>query len=230
MFRFFNKYLFLPIIDFFIPNKCINCSNTLSHKEYYLCDNCFESMEFHKNNNHESFSLFSYKENLKFLVMKLKYNDNPKIGIILGEKLGLKLLEYDLLDFSSPDKYFLVPVPLHIKRKKTRKYNQALCISKGLENIIKFPTIDDLVSRSKDNISQTQLDSDLERKENVKNIFKISQIDSNLKNRIPIIVDDIITTGATTKELIKVLNNNGFKSSFAISVGAPENIINEEEF
>ena len=225
MFRLINKYLFLPIIDFFIPNKCINCSKSLTENNYYLCDTCFDTLKLHKNIHSESFSLFHYKDNLKFLVMKLKYDDNPKVGIILGEKLGEKLKKFDLLDFNIPNKYFLIPVPLHKKRKKVRKYNQALYIAKGLENILKIPIKDDLIIRTEDNISQTELSNDIERKKNVKNIFKIIQKDKNLKEKIPIIIDDIITTGATTKELIKILSKNGYKNSFAISVAAPEGII-----
>lgn len=231
MFKFINKYFLHPLIDFFIPNKCINCSSSLSDDEYYLCDICFETTKFHKNVNYESFSLFSYKDNLKFLVMKLKYEDNPEVGIILGEKLGDKIKEYELLDFSEEEKYFLIPVPLHNKRKKIRKYNQALHIAKGLENIIKIPVVDNLVKRTEDNISQTQLESDIERKENVKGIFEILTKDNKLKNKIPIIVDDIITTGATTKEIIRVLDKKGYKNAFAISVAAPEKreVLGEDE-
>jgi len=229
MLRFLNKYLFLPIIDFFIPNKCVNCSKSLSENNYYLCDTCYDTLKLHKNIHPESFSLFHYKDNLKFLVMKLKYDDNPKVGVKLGEKLGEKLQKFDLLDFSTPNKYFLIPVPLHKKRKKIRKYNQALYIAKGLGNILGIPIVDDLVTRTKDNISQTELSNDKERKENVKNIFKVIQKDDNLEDKIPIIIDDIITTGATTKELIKALNSNGYKNSFAISVAAPEGVLTLED-
>ncbi len=164
--------------------------------------------------------------------MKLKYEDNPEVGVKLGEKLALKLKEFNLLDFKSRNKYFLIPVPLHKKRKKTRKYNQAYHIAKGIENILKFPVVDNLVVRTKDNISQTQLDNDVERKENVKDIFKLIKNENNfevIKAKVAIIVDDIITTGSTIKEVNDVLIKNGFKNSFGISVAAPEKKIENYE-
>ena len=99
----------------------------------------------------------------------------------------------------------IIPLPLHRNRKRKRGYNQCDFIAEGIKEVTGLPIERDVVLRMVDNTSQTHLLSS-ERKENVKDIFELKHPET-IKGKHLLLVDDVITTGATTiscgKELAK---------------------------
>lgn len=177
----------------------------------YVCRKCLDELELHKNDSKNSISVFSYNDSIRSLIHELKYNNRPEIGYVLGAEMGKRLKGY-----IETDKAVLLPVPLHKNRRRKRGYNQSEKICEGFSFESSIPMHTDIIYRKKNNISQTRLNAAL-RHENVKDIFEFreSEID---KDTLIILIDDIITTGATAKEASGVLKRNGFSNFFALSV------------
>ena len=125
------------------------------------------------------------------LLHQLKYNDCPEIGERLGKAYGRDLSatslarEFDLI----------VPVPLHRSRLRQRGYNQSAHFAKGLSETLQIPWDESISMRTQATASQTRKNR-RERWENVRQGFAIKKAESVLGKRI-LLVDDVITTGAT---------------------------------
>jgi len=137
------------------------------------------------------------------------------VGIFLGRKLASE--KSDILKSWRAD--FIIPVPLFKLKEVERGYNQSYYIAKGISQVISIPIANKFVKRVKNTISQTTLNYE-ERKENLDRAF-ILQKRENIKSKRAIIVDDVITTGATVSEIAKVLKENGAEKVFALSVATP---------
>ncbi|HQP69446.1 MAG TPA: ComF family protein [Clostridiales bacterium] len=208
-------YFISCILDFLFPQSCLVCAKYLND-EIYICRKCLNNLEIHKNESKNYMSVFSYNDTIKTLIHELKYNGRPELGYIFGKEMGKRLKEY----FES-GKTVLIPVPLHIKRLKKRGYNQSELICSGLSEVTGLEVRKDILVRKLNNMSQTRLNA-AGRSENVKGIFDYSgaQLD---KDTLIILVDDLITTGATSKEASQTLKKYGFINFFAVSVATSSN-------
>lgn len=134
------------------------------------------------------------------LIHEFKYRSRPEIAFWLGEWMGKKFLE----NFTSQSIVdYIVPIPLTKERQKKRGYNQAEKIADGISTITGIPVLNNLLVRKKFIVSQTKLNVS-GRKENVKNSFGIKD-DSMFNGKHFLIVDDVLTTGATVLEVVKLL-------------------------
>ncbi len=177
-------------------NECANCIDNEPHFEKIL-----------------SIALFG--EGTRELLHALKYEK----GFYVIKDL-MKILE----NFEPSKNYLkdaiLVPVPLHKKRIKKRKFNQSLLLAKAIVKI--FPEnnlkVAEILRRSKDTQSQTTLGKP-ERRRNVENAFKILETNYDIpKSSKIILLDDVATTGATLSECAKVLKKSGFKNVYAFAL------------
>jgi ComF family protein len=136
------------------------------------------------------------------VVYELKYNDRPDIGIVLGRMMANELQDSGF--FEGID--MLVPVPLAPRRERQRGYNQSRQLALGISEISGLPVSDCAVRRTVFKGSQTEL-SRWDRQENVEDVFRLRDADV-LNRRHVLLVDDIVTTGATVtacaRELLKV--------------------------
>ncbi|HYM34631.1 MAG TPA: ComF family protein [Steroidobacteraceae bacterium] len=124
------------------------------------------------------------------LIHHAKYNSMMQIAVKLGKISGQRLPS-TLHTFD-----YLVPIPLHRTRLAERGYNQAERIAKGLSKSINVPiSRSTLLRRIKPTPTQTGLTAG-EREENVRDAFALSA-NTNLKGKKVILVDDVMTTGAT---------------------------------
>ena len=201
------------------PKTCVACSNSLAGNEEHVCTVCLSNLpqtNFWKQADNPiaktfwgrvsieaaaSFLFFEKDSPLQHMLYHLKYQGRSEIGVILGKLFGAKLenSEFDQIDA-------IVPVPLHKKRLKNRGYNQSEMIAQGLSHILKKPLFTKTVIRHKATRSQTSK-ARFDRWLNVKGVFKVTDPES-ITNKHLLVVDDVITTGATTEsfvqELIKV--------------------------
>lgn len=142
---------------------------------------------------------------------QLKYRNKPLVGQRLGKTLGLKLIEEGSL-FSSID--MIVPVPLHWKKEQQRGYNQALQIALGIQQATQWKVEENNLVRIKENISQTKR-TKYERWENVSEIFEVKNQEA-IQHKHILLVDDVITTGATLEACVHALKKvEGVKVSVA---------------
>ncbi|MGL4364133.1 MAG: ComF family protein [Bacteroidales bacterium] len=135
------------------------------------------------------------------LVHKLKYKNKPFIGVELGAILGKYLQNASL--YSTIDA--IIPVPLHPKRQKKRGYNQSEQIAIGIMRSFGKVTITNVLKKAKYNETQTKKNRN-ERFKNVENVFAINNPDL-IENKHLLLVDDVITTGATIGACINAIQS-----------------------
>jgi ComF family protein len=190
------------------PRYCAACGHALYMNENILCLRCYAGLPrtgFHHDPENEvaqmfwgripaeyatAFMYFAKGSRYQQILHELKYNGQKQIGIAMGHMFGNEIKN---TPFSGAD--LIIPVPLHPVKLKTRGYNQSELIAQGISEILHLPLETTLVSRVIDTRSQTHK-SRYERWENVRHIFHCKNPEA-LKNKHVILVDDVITTGAT---------------------------------
>jgi ComF family protein len=204
-------------ISLIFPRICAGCGNSLWKNEEGLCQLC----EYHlpKTNFHfesenpvsrlflgkvsietgSAFLYFNKGSKVQRMVHQLKYKGRKDIGIYLGDQYG-QTLKYAPL-FNSADA--IIPVPLHKKRYMQRGYNQSEQFAIGLSRAMNIPVNRYLLLRIKATETQTRK-SRFSRYQNVKEIFTVTS-PLEWTGRHLLLVDDVITTGATLESCIQAL-------------------------
>lgn len=184
------------------PSFCISCRLFPEKQQVsFLCDNCLAqikpvvSVELPASGNMRKqrksvrvFALSDYRDPLKSLI-RAKNHGNilaaRQLGIVMGKLLPATSLECDCL----------VPVPLHPTRYARRGFNQSKIIAETLGKILNKPVVDCL-KKIKRTPFQARLNAHA-RKENTRNVFRCTKTAASLKNKHIVIIDDLMTTGAT---------------------------------
>lgn len=183
----------------FISNpRCQICSKPLK-TDQEKCQKCLEKLP----NYDSSTIIFIYEKTISNMILSFKYNDNTYICKKLGKIFASKINEH-------PIKFNIVTgVPLHKKRLRSRKYNQSIILAKHVANNLRnTKLIPDLLIRTNFNKSQAHLNEE-QRMENLKNAFDINPKYKNLvQGKNILIIDDVITTGATLENCCLVLKEN----------------------
>ncbi len=209
--------LFESFLSLFFPNRCITCGRPLKQHETYLCESCLTDLpKTHIISPKDNIITKSFWDRvpLKFAYSFLRYTKHSVVqkvlfaikyfgaadfAVFMGELFGKHLKSINF-----PENFdFFLPIPLHPRKKKIRGYNQAEEIARGLSNILKIPIVKDAVVRTVFTQTQTHLSAE-QRWQNVKGIFKIVRPKA-LKNKHIIIIDDVLTTGATIESLCETL-------------------------
>ena len=185
-----------------ISHACRACGIPLDEAQS-ICGQCLKSppkVDY-------SLSLYHYEIPIDYLITELKFAQKLSHAAILGFLLKQQLLKNNPKDL--PDA--LLPVPLHRKRLIKRGFNQSLEITKIVAKELNIPIENQLIQRSKATRAQTELNLK-QRKTNIKGCFNLK----NPNEKMPdlqhiVIIDDVVTTGATTNELAKVLKSAGIK-------------------
>ena len=139
---------------------------------------------------------YSKYSRYKQLIHEVKYHSHRLLGRHLGRMLGMRLAGRCEADC-------IVPVPLHPKRERARGFNQALEIARGVSEVTGMEVMEDVLVRVKDNVSQTGKNA-TERRENVAGIFEARNV-ARIRGRHVLLLDDVITTGATVGACLRVL-------------------------
>jgi len=216
------------LLDFFIPRLCTGCSKKLISGESILCENCYNSLqrtsiellrsEFERKflseqiiDDFYSPFIFEKGEALQSLIHELKYSKR----FLYGNYLGTIIAEYAKQNIQNWEIDYIVPIPLHRMKKIERGYNQAYFIAKGISKKTKLKLKPGIIRRRRFTESQTQF-SLSERKVNMEGAFAVKS-KLNLNGKRILLVDDVITTGATTSEAGKLLKNVKAEKVFAVS-------------
>lgn len=212
------------LISIAFPNNCIGCNEVLLKGEEFICLKCnvqipfcedyiFNSSDWLTDANTQLLGLFFYDKKgvTQSIIHEIKYKGNIKLASYLGEIAGVNLKTKGV------NVDTIIPVPLHKKRLKQRGYNQAEEIAKGIGKSLNKEVLTNLLVRTKYTQTQTSKDKQL-REENILNAFDINlKQQKEIKNVL--LVDDVITTGATINECLKTLNKIPNINVFVISLG-----------
>lgn len=210
------------LIDFIFPKTSIISDVRLSenNSNQYLRDEEISSISKvtsndlidlkEKINSEYTFSVFAFREGDDFakIIYQLKYGGMKNLGLYLGELLGAELEIYltknDINDFD-----LIIPVPLYKTKLRERGFNQSDYICKGINKKLNLKFLPDLVRRVRYTSTQTKLNRE-QRIINMKDAFEINKKYENcIHDKRIILVDDVVTTGSTVNEVIKVLKENG---------------------
>lgn len=193
-------------INFLAPPLCRFCSRP-QEKENSICSSCRKKIFPYS----RLIAIAKYNWPLKNLIHHLKYRHCQFIADYLGKIMIKHLLT---IGFSPPYDCCIIPVPQHRLRRKIRGYNQSLLLAERVANYFKIPLRDDIIIIKEYRNSQTKL-SFKKRQSNLKGIFAIN---SPLKEKRVILVDDIFTTGSTIYECARTIKLSGAEDITAITL------------
>ncbi|MBX2921712.1 MAG: ComF family protein [Chitinophagaceae bacterium] len=203
------KTVFDSVSHILFPQLCHGCGSDLVSKDHLLCLQCSEHL-------HEtgfaslpgnpvektlwgrlplqaaaSQYYFSKDSLLQQLIHQFKYKNNRGLGIYFGKLMGAALASawHQVL----PD--ILIPLPLFPDKERKRGYNQAALLCQGMETMLNIPVVYGMVQRIRYTSTQTHK-TRMERWQNVEGVFTASA-NHAVKDKHILLVDDVITTGAT---------------------------------
>lgn len=222
MFRFIRPVL-NDFIDLVFPQLCLGCSKSLEFSEKVLCTSCRlnlpETAQHHEPYDQNLLNKFAGKVPIQFLVSYLYFNKGGVVQRLIhgikykGFKEAAKEIAYwygnqlkvESTLFEGID--VIIGVPLHKSRLRQRGYNQADWIADGLAESLGIPFRTDVLIRQQFMASQTHKNR-LERWENVKTVFAVSNRNA-IKGKHVLVVDDVLTTGATLEACAQELLSAG---------------------
>ena len=211
------------LINLLFPLLCNACGEHLHYGEKEICSHCLYDLpytDFHLHAHNPvaqqfwarvpcnaAMAMLYFKKGNKVqnLMHSLKYKGKTDLGRILGNLMGEKLRSskaYEGIDV-------IIPVPLHAKKEKLRGYNQSLFIANGIAEVLGIPVKNANLLRRKATASQTKK-SRYTRYENMESVFEVWQPEE-LKDKHILLIDDVITTGATLEACSNALLNVGIK-------------------
>lgn len=216
-----NKFkdIFEDLLKLIFPPLCVHCKCVTNEK--YLCKECKlqitltqDYLSPNKNPTYnrlccEDFALkygmaiFTFIKNtpIQSLMHNLKYNNKKDIGYWIGEMFGTTIINSNCkYDFDC-----IIPIPLHKKRLLMRGYNQSEVFAQGLAAKLEIPIYNDVVKRVKNTQTQTQKNKE-EREQNMNDAFSIVDV-FKITDKHVLLVDDVITTGATIRSCGKTITN-----------------------
>lgn len=218
------KSLAADLFQLLFPNLCNACGQPLVRSEQLICLACRHDLpytDFHLYPDNpvakqlwgripcaHATAMFYFRKGSRIqqIMHNLKYKGKPELGFLLGELLAEKIL----LSKAPWQMDLILPVPLHKKRERSRGYNQSLCIAEGLGSVLQVPVHRDVLLKTRSTSSQTKKGR-FSRYENLKLAFGL-QDEAVLKGKAVLLIDDVITTGATLEACATALYAAGIKS------------------
>lgn len=220
------KKLIQELIALCYPRLCLGCKHQLAVSPQILCVKCAFQLDNSKGSNtavltkivggrvplNSSHSLYLFQKGtvIQQLLHELKYNGKRRVGEFLGEMLAVSIAEiYRPIAFDA-----IVAVPLHPKKEAIRGYNQSLIIAEELGKLLQLEVLKGRLIRQEETTSQTKKKR-FERTKNTLKAFKLIEGHS-LANKHLLLIDDVLTTGATIEGVWQVLKEvEGLQLSLA---------------
>lgn len=212
------------MLSLLFPHTCASCQSDLLERDSEVCgpclldlpetgftglpDNPVEKLFWGRLPLQSASSLYYFNKGgaIQKLLHEIKYKGNRALAIQLGKNLGKAIAQYHAP--GSVDA--LIPLPLFPKKERQRGYNQAQLISEGISLVTGLPVLTDVIIRPEHTETQTKKGR-LERWKNIDGKFELKDPDA-IKGKTLMLVDDVVTTGATLdscgQELFKAGNIN----------------------
>ena len=215
------------LLQLFYPHVCAGCGSDALTPESQLCIKCIHGLpltgfEKHASNiidksltgrirfiNATSQLYFNKESLVQRLMHEFKYRGNKSLGRQLGVMMGVQLQESGR--FGNVEA--LIPLPLYETKQKQRGYNQSTVLCEGIQEVLKLPVIENAIERPLFTETQTKKNR-VDRWKNMEGKFKVTN-PALIQNRHVLLVDDVITTGATIESCATELVNAGALVSIA---------------
>ena len=206
------------LLDLISSRLCVVCGQRLTVSEDVICTKCnlhLPRTDFHQDPYENEMAklfwhqipierataLFYYESHAETanILYELKYKDHPEVGEVMGRLMAKELQASGFFDGIDG----IVPIPLAKKRQRQRGYNQSLEIARGISEITGLPIYNKVVRRKAFEGSQTNKGR-WERNENVEGVFELKDA-SAIQGKHLLMVDDVVTTGATVIACVQEL-------------------------
>jgi len=204
------------ILRFVFPRNCIGCKSP----DFWICEKCLSKIpRSFENPLSWSSSVFEYKNKIiKKGIWLIKFSKKYSVLEDLEKPLRESFVNFLEKHKLTQKEVLLVPIPITKKSMEERRYNQSLLIcnilEKKMENI---KTENSVLAKSRNHLPQNKIKNRNQRLENVKNSFSLKNPEK-IKGKIIILVDDVVTTGATLKEAKFVLIKSGAKKVLGFTI------------
>ncbi len=223
------------LLDLVYPELCPFCRCEQPIDGHHLCLNCLADLPLtnhHRNPLENELAstfwgrlpvaaaaallFFSPGGKTQNLIGRIKYEGRKDLGVEIGKAMGhfLKKSEH----FNRVD--LILPVPLHPGKKAKRGFNQCDLLARGMSEVMDIPWSANTVSRIRNNPSQTRLGRD-RRFDNSQSLFKVTKPE-NTEGKNILLVDDVITTGATLESCGREILDSGAKNLYITTLGCGE--------
>ena len=224
------------VLDLISPRLCVVCGQRLTVSEETICSKCnfhlprtgfqqdpyeneMAKLFWHQIPIERVTALFYYEAHSETanILYELKYKSHPEIGEVMGRLVAKELQPSGFFDGIDG----IVPIPLAKKRQRQRGYNQSLEIARGISEITNLPIYNKVVMRIVFEGSQTNKGR-WERNENVEKVFEMTD-ETAIHGKHLLIIDDVVTTGATVIACAKELCKAGNVKISVLSLGFAKN-------
>ena len=211
------KKFLLGLLDWIYKKKCYFCRR--SNECVKMCSECYDKMDFLSvkiNRVMESKKIYCcgvYSKELQKLIRGLKYHQQKDLAYYLAKFM------YEYWTKITDDTGFeVVPVPLHSKRMKQRKYNHMHLVAEEFCKLSGHTLNPDLIKRVKDTKPQYKLT----RKERIKNLSGAFEVDKTkyIGKKI-LLIDDICTTGSTFEQMIREFEKHNISDIVCLAATTP---------
>lgn len=220
--------IFRDFLHLFFPRTCCICGRVLVGDEEEICLHCLsdlpEALSANTKDNMvtrrlmgripveaaTALLIFKQGNSTQKILHQIKYYGNERLanqmGIMMGQRLAASGM-FDNIDL-------IIPVPLHPKKMRIRGYNQSLLLCRGIVKSFPKPICDDNLVRTRHTETQTRKSRE-ERLDNMQGVFALRNPNELVDKHI-LLVDDVITTGATTEACWSALKDiEGIRISLA---------------
>jgi len=190
---------------------CMKCGKPIDSFEKEYCYDCT-----HKRHHYvRGRALFVYDDVMRKSIAGFKFHGKKEYARFYVDEMCRGLGEY--IRYIAPD--YILPIPIHKSKLRTRGFNQAELLARGLGKRLSIPVLPKLLIRNRKTAPQKEL-SDVERLRNLEKAFGLDKraLRSMAGVRRVMLVDDIYTTGSTIEACTKLLMAHGFNEIYFISV------------
>lgn len=223
--------LCIDLKNVIFPDYCPGCHQHMLNDGQWLCTHCLLEIPFtdhftvvdNKTSSHfygrvpvqASASVVYFKRSglMQDVLHTFKYEGNHRVGLAFGHIAGEKMLTSPF--FRQVD--VIIPVPLHPKKQRWRGYNQSEIFARGISQVYGLPIWTDILIKHKENTTQTGMGRG-DRVDNVSEVYSLSKSAHKLKDKNVLLVDDVITTGATLEACFNILQQANPKSISVITL------------
>lgn len=220
------------LLSLIYPSCCEACLSPLVKGEDLICTMCRLDLpvtEYHLETDNRltrrfygltdiaygtAFLKFTKSGRIQRLLHRLKYGNVPEIGHVLGRWYGYRLGEVGFKDKAD----LIIPVPLHKTRMRTRGYNQSMYVAEGLSEQLGIPVAEHALRRVRKTSTQTKKGR-IERLDSMRGVFAVVEKEAVKGKRI-MLVDDVVTTGATLIACMEELHAAGAKEVGVVALAA----------
>lgn len=219
-------------LHLFYPSLCQGCQSETVDPPQMICSDCFCSLPYTgferilENPVQQLFwgrsrpayacSLFYYitQSPLQRIIHQIKYQHRKKLALHMGRMMGEKLptIQEHLFSNQGYDQknMLTIPMPMHPKKQRRRGYNQATLLCQGIAEETGIPCHENLVFKTRETATQTKKSRE-DRWQNMGSLFRVDNMET-VQSKHLILVDDVITTGASAEAVVNILLEKGAAS------------------